>query len=65
MARLPFASREDLLDELAEIGANLERCELLSPVSADAAVRRDERREGLLTWKRDLEGQLVEMKATA
>lgn len=61
MARLPLASREDLLDELAEIENSIQRCELVIPVSDAAAVRRDERREGLLGWRRDLEEQLAEM----
>lgn len=62
MPRLPLASRDDLLDELAEIERDIQRCELVTPVSDDAAVRRDERRESLLGWKRDLEDQLAEKR---
>lgn len=61
MPRLPLASTDDLRDELAEISVAIERCHRMTPPSADAAARRDERLERLRVWDRDLREQLAEL----
>lgn len=60
MARLPLASRQDILDELAEIAAARDG------IRGDACPERAaERREGLDRWERDLREQLAEMDEKA
>jgi hypothetical protein len=53
--RLPLASRQDILDELADI--QRERDALVGTVGD----RADEQRANLDWWERDLEEQLQEM----
>jgi hypothetical protein len=57
MPRLPLASRQDLLDELADI--QRERDTLVGTVGD----RADEQRACLDWWEQDLEEQLREMDA--
>lgn len=56
MPRLPLASRDDLLEELAEIRKERDRLGAVGD-------RADEQRAILDWWEQDLEEQLQEMSA--
>lgn len=58
MARLPCASRDDLVDELEQIAERRRRLDATEPV---ALGRRIEALATLDEWDRDLREQLAEM----
>lgn len=58
MARLPCASRADLVDELEQIAERRRRLDATEPVAPE---RRAEAFETLDRWDRDLREQLAEM----